>query len=481
MGKITVIDQTHSLTASEWSVADLRNQMVGLEQQVPLIDGSMRQYVYLDNAASTPSFQGVQERVNEALLWYSSVHRGSGFKSLLSTHAYDRAREVVMAFVGGNADTDVVVFGKNTSEVINIVASCGNWQPGDVVIATLMEHHSNDLPWRAVAQVEYAGVDDCGCFDLNDLEDKLKRYAGRVKMVACTGASNVTGFTPPIHAVAALAHRYGALMLADCAQLAPHRAVDMGAPGTPGHLDFVTLSAHKMYAPFGAGAVVGPRAYFEQKDPAFRGGGTIEIVTLDEVYWAGSPDRNEPGSPNVIGAVAMAASLKILSAVGMDAIAQHEKELTTYALERIQRVPGLRLFGSCDPARVEDRVGVIPFVMDGIPHGKVAAVLSFEGGIGVRNGCFCAHPYLLHLMGIDEAAFERFKNQVLHNDRSERPGMVRASFGCYTSFDEIDHLVTMLERLSAGDIQGTYAVETVSGSYYPQGYDPAVLSSYFEL
>ena len=223
-----MIDGTQSLSTRELSVNDLRGQMVGIEQQVPLIDGSMRQYVYLDNAASTPSFVGVQDKVNEALLWYSSVHRGSGFKSLLSTHAYDRAREVVMEFVGGNPDHDVVVFGKNTSEVINIVASCGNWQPGDVVIATLMEHHSNDLPWRAVAQVEYAGVDACGCFDLNDLEDKLKRYAGRVKMVACTGASNVTGFTPPVHAVAELAHRYGALMLADCAQLAPHRAQRQG-------------------------------------------------------------------------------------------------------------------------------------------------------------------------------------------------------------------------------------------------------------
>lgn len=476
-----MMDSVALHSTSPLPVADLRGQIVGLEQQVPLLDGSLRQYVYLDNAASTPSFKSVRDKVNEALVWYSSVHRGSGFKSLLSTHAYDRAREVVMEFVGANPEHDVVIFGKNTSEVINIVATSVNWQPGDVVIATLMEHHSNDLPWRAVAQVDYAGVDACGCFDLNDLEHKLQRYAGRVKLVACTGASNVTGFTPPIHAVAALAHRYGALLLADCAQLAPHRAVSMGEPGTPEHLDFVTLSAHKMYAPFGTGAVVGPRSFFQQKPPAYRGGGTIEIVTLDEVFWAESPDRNEAGSPNVIGAVALAESLNMLMAVGMDAVAEHEKALTTYALERIQRVPGLRLFGSCDPARVEDRVGVIPFLMDGIPHGKVAAFLSFEGAIGVRNGCFCAHPYLLHLMGITEAEFEQFKNQVLHNDRSERPGMVRASFGCYTSFEEIDHLLVMLHRLAAGDVAGQYEVDTCSGSYFPRGFDPAVLNTYFSL
>ncbi len=475
-----MIEHTISQPGVPAGVAALRQQMVGLEQQVPLLDGSLRQYVYLDNAASTPAFRAVQEKVNEALLWYSSVHRGSGFKSLISTHAYEQARETVLNFVGGDPAGDVVVFGKNTSEVINIVATSRDWQPGDVVISTLMEHHSNDLPWRAVAQVEYAGVDESGCFDLNDLEDKLRQYAGRVKMVACTGASNVTGFTPPVHAVAELAHRYGALILADCAQLAPHRAVDMGPAGTPGHLDFVTISAHKMYAPFGTGAVVGPRAYFEQKEPAYRGGGTIEIVTHDEVFWAGAPDRNEAGSPNVLGAVALAASLKVLTAVGMDAIAAHEKELTTYALERLVRVPGLRLFGSCDPLRTEDRVGVIPFLMDGIPHGKVAAVLSFEGAIGVRNGCFCAHPYLLHLMGIDHLAYERFKDQVLHNNRSERPGMVRASFGCYTSFVEVDQLITMLERLSAGDVQGEYEVELSSGSYFPRGYDPAMLNTYFK-
>lgn len=249
--------------------------------------------------------------------------------------------------------------------------------------------------------VEYTGVDECGCFDLNDMEDKLKRHAGKGQAGGLHRRIQRDRLYAAVHQVAELAHRYGALVLAGL-RPAPFRAVDMGEPGTPGHLDFVTLSAHKMYAPFGTGAVVGPRWYFEQHAPYYRGGGTIEIVTLDEVFWARSPDRNEAGSPNVLGAVALAASLKILEAVGMDAIAGHEKELTTYALERIQQVPGLRLFGSCDPARVQDRVGVIPFLMEGIPHGKVAAMLSFEGAIGVRNGCFCAHPYLLNLMGIGQ-------------------------------------------------------------------------------
>lgn len=467
--------------AADVEIDDLRNEIVGLDQKVPLLDGSYRSYVFLDNAASTPAFKGVQNKVNEALLWYSSVHRGSGYKSLISTRAFDHAREVILKFMGGDEDQDVVIFGKNTSEVINLLAANTDWEPGDVVITTLMEHHSNDLPWRGKAQVEHVGVKSDGSLDMEDLEQKLKIFAGRVKFVTCTGASNVTGYINPIHDVAELAHRYGAMVLIDCAQLAPHRAVEMGTPGTLRHIDFVCISAHKMYAPFGTGALIGPKEYFQKTEPDYRGGGTIEIVTLKEIYWAQAPDRMEAGSPNVIGAVALAASMNILSKVGMDAVAAHEKELTRYALGKMKDVPGLRLLGSSDPDRVEDRVGVIPFMLEGMPHAKLAAILSFEGGIGVRNGCFCAHPYILHLLGITDQQFDVFKMQVLHNDRSDRPGLVRASFGCYNNFSEIDHFVEMLERISAGETVGDYRVDPVSGSYFPQNFDPASLDAFFNF
>jgi selenocysteine lyase/cysteine desulfurase len=459
----------------------LRQQIVGIDQMTPLLDGTKRPYIYLDNAASTPAFRRVQDKVDEFLVWYSSVHRGTGFKSLVATHAYEQAREIVARFVGADPKVHAVIFGKNTTEAINKLANRIEFQPGDVVVTTAMEHHSNDLPWRPKAQVEYVGLGSDGALDLEAFRRTLKHLCGRVKLVAVTGASNVSGFVPPIHDMAELAHEHGALIVVDCAQLAPHRAIDMGPLGGPRSLDFVTLSAHKMYAPFGSGALIGPLEFFAKGAPDYRGGGTIDIVTLDEVHWADPPERDEAGSPNVVGAVALASSIRVLTEVGMDAVAAHEMDLTRYALLALNQLDGIKIYGSCDPERLEDRLGVIAFAVKGMPHGKVAAILGFEGGIGVRNGCFCAHPYLLRLLGVSDAAFHAYRDRVLQHDRSGLPGLVRASFGCYNTQEEIDALVEVLQRILHGDIRGEYVIDRASGQYAPRSYDPITLGEYFAI
>ena len=470
-----------TLSAVDETTRFLRSQIVGLDRQVPVLGGTHRPYTFLDNAASTPSLLRVKETVNNLLDWYASIHRGTGFKSLISTEAYERSRELVAEFVGADPRQDVVIFGKNTTEAINTLANAFPFEAGDVVVVTLMEHHSNDLPWRCCARVEHFGVNPEGQFDLQAFDDLLKQFQGRVKIVSTTGASNVSGFMPPIHDMAEIAHRHGAMILVDCAQLAPHRSIDMGPADSPRHIDFVSLSAHKMYAPFGTGALIGPREFFDQGRLNFRGGGTIEVVTLDEVYWAGSPDRYEAGSPNVIGAAAMGAAVKALTEIGMDRIAEHEKLLTTYAIEQFSRIPGVSLYGCKDPQRVEDRVGVIPLMVDGMPHGKTAAILSYEYAIGVRSGCFCAHPYVLNLLGIDHDAFEHYKGQVLHHDRSEIPGLVRISFGCYNTESEVDLAAEALEAAASGKYQGEYQLDRSSGSYAPVGFDARILDEYFQL
>ena len=462
-------------------VNSLRQEIVGIDCQAPLLDGTTLPYAYLDNAASTPAFCGVQSKVNELLAWYSSVHRGVGLKSLLSTSAYEQARAIVARFVGADPATHSVIFVKNATEAINKLARRLELRPDDIVVTTLMEHHSNDLPWRPRAQVKYVGLREDGSLAVEDVARLLERYRGRVKLVALTGASNVTGFIPPIYDIAETAHRYGARVLVDCAQLAPHRAIDVGAVGDPRSLDFVALSAHKMYAPFGSGALIGPKSLFCQGPPDDRGGGTVEIVTLDEVYWAEPPERDEAGSPNVVGAVALAASMRILSAVGMEAVAAHEMDLMAYALRRLRRLNGVCIYGSSDPSRLGDRVGVISFTVDGVPHAKVAAILAFEGGIGVRSGCFCAHPYVLCLLGVDAGAYQAHKQRALDHDRSALPGLVRVSFGCYNTRAEVDRLVEMLERVIAGDYAGQYDVDRASGSYWPRQFDPTQLSRYFTL
>jgi selenocysteine lyase/cysteine desulfurase len=288
-------------------------------------------------------------------------------------------------------------------------------------------------------------------------------HAGRVRLVAVTGGSNVTGHLPDIHGLAEKAHAAGAQILVDAAQLAPHRAIDMRPLDDPRHLDYVALSAHKLYAPFGTGALIGRRDTFAQGEPEHRGGGTIDFVSTDSVTWAAGPDRDEAGSPNVVGAVALAAALRVLQDIGLAAIAAHEAELTAYALRRLARVRGLRIYGDARPEHAAGRLGVIPFNLVTRSHFLVAAVLSAEHAIGVRNGCFCAHPYLMHLLGITPTAARAIREQMALGDRRAMPGMVRASFGLFNTTDDVDRLVEALQRIAGGRVRGRYVQDRASG------------------
>ena len=466
-----------SLTANMTAV---RERIVGVRQRVPTLDGETRPYVNLDNAASTPVLQDVLDTVNAFMHWYSSVHRGTGFKSRVATQAYDDARAIVARFVGANPQEHVVIFGKNTSEAINKLARRFPLAKDDVVLVSQLEHHSNDLPWRAVATVDHIAAGALGELDEADFDRKLDQHRGRLKLVAVTGASNVTGFLPPIHRLAEKAHAAGARILVDGAQLAPHRPISMGALDDPAHLDYVALSAHKMYAPFGTGALIGRRDTFETGAPEYSGGGTIEIVTLDSVDWSAPPDRDEAGSPNVVGAVALAAAVKALQSIGMAAIADHEAELTAYTLGRLKSIGSVRIYGDLDPTSTSSRLGVVPFNVDGISHFKVAAILGAEFGIGVRNGCFCAHPYLLHLIGLSREESEAVRRDILADDRREMPGLVRVSFGMYNTAEEVDVLIDAVGRIARGAYYGRYEQDARSGEYRAVGWNPD-LNHYFRL
>ncbi|MFC2031652.1 aminotransferase class V-fold PLP-dependent enzyme [Chloroflexota bacterium] len=452
------------------TIDNVREQIVGVDAQVPLIDGSQRTYVNFDNAASTPALRPVYDKVNEFMTWYSSIHRGTGFKSQIASEAYDLAHDIVGCSVGANLETNTVIFGKNTTEAINKLARRYPFEPDDIVLCSLLEHHSNDLPWRQHADLLRVAVLDDGTLDEDDFDRLLSRHAGRVKLVAISGASNVTGCLNPIHRLAEKAHAVGAEIVVDAAQLAPHRAIDMRSDDDPGHLDFVVLSAHKMYAPYGTGALVGPTSVFEQGIPDVVGGGTVDIVTVDEVRWAGPPDRDEAGSPNVVGAVALAQSILSLQEIGMDSLARHEADLTAYALDRLRDISGIKIYGLTDPKRTDDRLGVIPFNLHGVDHYKLAAVLSYEGGIGVRNGCFCAHPYILRLLSVSGGEALRHQQDIVAGTRVGLPGLVRISFGCYNTRGEVDYLAEILTRIASGEVEGHYEQDPMSGAYHPRGY-----------
>ena len=467
-------------TTTPTDLVAVRERIVGIDQVVPVLDGSLQPYINFDNAASTPTLQDVLDTVNEFMRWYSSVHRGTGFKSKVATQAYDDARRIVADFVGANPNDHTVIFGKNTTDAINKLSYRLPLKQDDVVLVSLLEHHSNDLPWRARAHVEHIKADELGRLDVADLDRLLATYQGRVKLVAITGASNVTGHLPDIHAIARRAHAAGAEILIDGAQLAPHRRVALGELNDPAHLDYLSISAHKMYAPFGTGALIGRKDTFEKGEPEYRGGGTIEIVTVDNVEWSGAPDRDEAGSPNVVGAVALAATIKALNQIGMDVIAEHEAELTAYALEQLRPIEQLEIYGETDVATVRHRLGVIPLNVKGMSHFKAAAILGTEYGVGVRNGCFCAHPYLLHLLQLTPEESNRVRRDILANNRHDMPGLVRLSFGMYNTAAEVDVIVRALHDIAQGKYAGQYVQDIRSGEYHAVNWQPN-LAQYFRL
>ena len=310
----------------------------------------------------------------------------------MATSAFEDAREDVARFVGGRPG-DTVVFVRNTTEAINVLAA--GLPAGAQVLTTPVEHHSNMLPWRRHGLRTLPFTRSAGEF-LEACDDELRAARPRVDVLALTGASNVTGEIPPLAEVAEIAHRHGARLFVDAAQLAPHRPIDMAGAG----IDFLALSGHKLYAPFGAGALVA-RAGLLAERPLLEGGGAIKWVTLDDVVWADAPERHEAGSPNVVGVIALAAACRRLSELGMERIAEAERSLFARLLQGLESIPGLETL-SLWPAGTVDRVGVVAFNLADYRHSLLATVLSAEHAIGVRNGCFCAQPLVMRLLGVSE-------------------------------------------------------------------------------
>ncbi|ABR47545.1 Cysteine desulfurase [Alkaliphilus metalliredigens QYMF] len=418
-----------------------RSLVSGVETKIPLKNGQMTTYINFDNAATTPPLLSVLEEVVAFSPWYSSIHRGTGYKSQLSSDRYEKSRELIGHFVGADLEKNTVIFLKNATEAINKLSyRLSNQSPNPVVLSSFMEHHSNDLPWRDKYRVDYVDIKENGCLSLEDLEHKLIHYKGEVKLVAITGASNVTGCKNPINRIANIVHQYGAQLLVDGAQLIPHAPFYMSSSNPLENPDYLVFSAHKMYAPFGIGVLIAPKDVFRQGPPEYVGGGTVELVTHDHIKWADVPNREEAGSPNILGVVALTAAMKTLNEIGMEHIDRHEQSLTRYTLEKLNSISDITVYGDMT---LKNRVGIISFNIEGLTHDLVAKILSDEGGIAVRNGCFCAQPYVQRLLGIPPDEVEKRKEDptLFH------PGMVRVSFGFYNTYREIDIFISLLKRI----------------------------------
>ncbi|MCK6621692.1 MAG: aminotransferase class V-fold PLP-dependent enzyme [Calditrichia bacterium] len=467
-------------TAPTLTLENIRQMIVGIDKKVPLYDGRHVQYINFDNAASTPILKPVLDKINEFMGWYSSVHRGTGFKSQISTLMHEKSREIVARFVNVDLEEHTIIFGKNATEAINKLAHRILLQPDQVILCSKMEHHSNDLPWRTRTRVVHVDIDDKGRLIEEDLIANLEKYRGRVALFAITGASNVTGWVNDVHRLAEICHGYGVQIMVDAAQWVPHRKVDMRPQDDPGHIDFLAFSAHKIYAPLGAGVLIGDKSAFGQGEPDMVGGGTVHIVSLDHTYWADVPEKEEAGSPNTVGIVALAKALLVMEELGMDNIAAHEAHLTTYMLRRMKEIPQASIYGGDDPYDVENRMGVVSFNVEGLPHELVAAILNHEGGIGVRNGCFCAHPYIKCLLRVSEEDARLLEENILKRDRTTIPGAVRASFGIYNTEEEIDVFIDVLKRIARREWKGEYQQDFHTGEYHLKGYNPDY-GNYFRL
>jgi cysteine desulfurase / selenocysteine lyase len=411
-----ISDVAHAASASSTlDVARIRADFPILQRQV-----NGRPLIYLDNAATT---QKPRQVIDSLVDFYTNtnanVHRGVHTLSVESTDLYEAARERIGRFVGARSPEELV-FVRNTTEAINLVAVCwgrANLKPGDEILATALEHHSNLVPWQRVAQetgarIRLIHLTADGTVDLEDLKQML---SPRTRVVAVAHASNVLGTITDLAEVSELAHSAGAIVLADGAQSVPNIPTDAYSLG----IDFLAFSGHKMLGPTGIGGLWGRRELLEEMPPFLGGGGMIREVFDDRSTWAPLPEKFDAGTPNVADSIALATAVDYLEGLGMANVRTHEVDVAGYALERLSGVPDVAVYGPRDPWI---RTGVVSFNLEGV-HPHDAGTVLDEAGIAVRAGHHCCQP--LHRL-LDVAA------------------TLRASFYVYNSRDEVDALVDAL-------------------------------------
>jgi selenocysteine lyase/cysteine desulfurase len=416
-------------------------EVVGRAEPKPLI--------YMDHGASTHPPTPVLETYKDFLeRSYANVHRGRHYLSQMATDRFENVTPDILRFLKGDGVRNAVILCSNTTQALDLAAHVMAGHAGTTLVS-LMEHHSNDLPHRARGSVRHFEVKADGTLDYDDLERRLA--AGGVKLVAVTGASNVTGYLTDLHRIARAAHAHGAKVLVDAAQMLAHAPIDVLPDDDPAHLDFVAGAGHKAYAPFGSSFLFGPRALLDEAPPYIPSGGTVVYVTPDEAYYKKSPDRHEGGTPNIAGAVALAAALRFLEEAGMEEVRAHELLLVERAMDGLRKIDGVRVLGHPDPRR---RIGALALTIEGVPHELAATILNREAAIAVRNGCFCAHPYLHRLLGLTDTT--ELQRRLVAGEEVDLPGAVRPSFGIFNDEDEVDELVRTIALIRDRAWKGEY-------------------------
>jgi len=405
------------LSAADFDVDRIRADFPILAQKI-----RGRPLVFLDSAASAQKPRAVIDAMREAMeTQYANVHRGLHWMSERTTDAYEAARDAVAALMNAR-DRHEVVFTRNVTESLNLMAHSygrGVMRPGQAVVISAMEHHSNIIPWQLLRdergiELRVAPIADSGELDLEAFERLLAD--GKVGLVSMTHMSNVLGTVTPAERIVRIAHGFGAKVLFDGAQAVVHRRVDVQALDC----DFYAWTGHKLYGPTGIGVLWGRRELLDRMPPFLGGGEMISSVSYEKSTWAEVPHKFEAGTPPILEGIGLKAAIDYVQAVGYDAIAAREHALVDHALARLDAVPGVRILG-----RAQDRGGVVAFALDKVHAHDVATLLDRQG-IAVRAGHHCAEP-LMHRFGLESTA--------------------RASFGIYTTHEEIDALADALVRV----------------------------------
>ena len=437
---LTACEKGNKDEQSGYTIDNIRDYVVGIDEKVELEDGSKTALINFDNAATTPALQPVMDEVDSKMKMYGSIGRGFSKKSDYTTDIYNSTRSKVLQFVGADEQNYTCFYVNNTTDGLNKLASALITSENDVVLCTRMEHHANDLSWRERCKVVYAEVSKDGRVDYKSLENMLKK--NKVKYVAVTAASNVTGYVTDVHRVAKLAHKYGAKIIVDGAQIVVHRKFSMIGETPEENIDFFVFSAHKMYSPYGGGAVVGLFSELNQHMPTFYGGGIVTIVSDNEQGYKDAPAKYEAGSPNYPGVVGLGKAIDILQEVGFDAISEHEQKLNRRLIDGILKMDHAVVYG--DTEDISDRVGVVTFNLTDVNSYHLATKLS-EYGVATRRGAFCAHTYVWRLLGISDELAKSYEEC----GDSGVPGMVRVSFGIYNTEKEVDDFLSVLDEAHA--------------------------------
>ncbi|MEI6554608.1 MAG: aminotransferase class V-fold PLP-dependent enzyme [Paludibacter sp.] len=439
-------------------------RLMGNDIKVPVYDGTILPYLNLDNSATTPPFEQVFNKVKEILPLYGSVHRGCGYKSIYSTTVYEEAIDIILDFADSDKSNDILIFGVNATDCINHLARRIDFKENEFVIVSESEHTSNVLPWQKMAEVLSCKCDDNDVFDLNHLEFLLK--TNNVRIVSVTGASNISGKITNLDPIAILTHKYGAEICVDGSQLAGHRKIKRGNIESSTHIDYFVFSAHKMYAPFGVGALVGNKQIFEKGWPDMVGGGTVKWLDSNDIIWSETTKRENGGTPNYVGAVALAEACKVIESIGYDKILLHESKLINQAHNSFKDIPALRLVEDIE-INLEKQIPIFSFHINDYSHSIVGAFLGFEKAIGVRTGILCQFHYLQKFFPKSEEYFEQIKNNLNAGiNTSNDFGLTRASCGLGNTPNDIVRLADSIKELIDSGTKVKYKIDT-NGLYIP--------------